>query len=349
MKKEIIPEKKKLSGLSYAFMDNGLEIPVIDISHPLFKASIDEKKLSEYMKKAASKGEKRAESFKKMPLFLKNFLVKRSFIMANLLSDNNDDKFLSGLSTLLLKMGPYLIGGGRKRFFDRLASKGIGGIVLRMRLRDIAASQANQLKNQLIEFPEKNLCFINIAGGTSCDTINTILLILEGNPDLLKNRKIEINVLDIDSTGPEFAEKSIRALKTGTGKFHNLNISFRYFNYNWENTTILKNLISERKECLLICTSEGGLFEYGTDEDIIKNLEAISENSGGDIKAFGSVIRDKDTIDPGTIVALKMTRIKARLLGIEGLKTILKKTQWNLDNHLETNPRYIVFSLKLKR
>lgn len=81
--------------------------------------------------------------------------------------------------------------------------------------------------------------------------------------------------------------------------------------------------------------------------NFIEHLRVISENSGGDIKVYGSVIRDKDTIDPGTIVALKMTSIKARLLGIAGLKAILENTQWKLNYFLENNPRYIVFSLKL--
>ena len=41
--------KNKISGISYAFTNDGIELPVLDITHPLFISTIDEdafKKLS---------------------------------------------------------------------------------------------------------------------------------------------------------------------------------------------------------------------------------------------------------------------------------------------------------------
>jgi hypothetical protein len=338
--------KNKIPGLSYAVMDNGIELPVLDITHPLFLSSINETKLIKYLKEVENGGEKRAESFQKIPAVIKRFFAKHSFIMADLLSEKKEDKFLSGLSTLLLKMGPDLIGRGRRSFLDRLASKGIGGMVLRMRLRDIAQCQAEMLTPRLEDYPDKDLCFVNIAGGTSCDSINTLLLILQNDKEILKNRHIEINVLDIDKAGSDFAERSIEALKSGDGKFSNLNVSLRYLPYNWNHTAELRDLLKNRKEWLIICTSEGGLFEYGSDEDIISNLDAIYENSRGEIILAGSVMRDIDTIDAAAKAAMKITSIKARMLGIGGLNTILEKTKWKLDMQMENNPRYNVFSLK---
>jgi hypothetical protein len=137
MKNQIIHEKKKIPGLSYAVMSDRIELPVLDITHPLFLSSINESKLAGYLIEAEKGGEKRAQSLQKIPAFIKRFFINHSFIMADLLSEKTEDNFLSGISTLLLKMGPELIGGGSKRFLDRLSSMGIGGIVLRMRLRDI--------------------------------------------------------------------------------------------------------------------------------------------------------------------------------------------------------------------
>jgi hypothetical protein len=338
--------RKKIPGLSYAVMSGGIELPVLDITHPMFLSAIDDKKLSEYLKEAEQKGEKRAESFQRIPAFIKRFFAKRSYIMADFFSEKKEDNFLSGLSTLLLKMGPDLIGGGRNRLFDRIASKGIGGMVLRMRLLEIARCQADLLIPQLKNSPGKDLCFINIAGGTTCDSINTLLLILNNDQEILKNRKIEINVLDIDPAGPDFAERSVMALKTGNGKFRDLNINFRYIHYDWQNTTELINLLSINKDRIKICSSEGGLFEYGADEIIIRNLNSISENSAADLKVVGSIMRDIDTIDAGALGAMKITTIKARMLGIEGLRTILEKTSWKMEKLIETNPRYLVFALK---
>jgi len=163
----------------------------------------------------------------------------------------------------------------------------------------------------------------------------------------LKNRKIEINVLDIDTFGPVFAERSITALKAPGGRFNGLNISFRHIQYDWNNTEKLAEVLSERKEWLKICSSEGGLFEYCTDEVIINNLNTLYNHSGDDIKIVGTLLHNIETVDAGIIAALKIsTNIKPRLLGMDGLKGIIEHIKWNLDCIIEGNPRYLIFSLK---
>jgi hypothetical protein len=42
--------KERIRGLAYARTDNGLELPVVDITHPLFISSIDEESLDELRK-----------------------------------------------------------------------------------------------------------------------------------------------------------------------------------------------------------------------------------------------------------------------------------------------------------
>ncbi len=298
------------------------------------------------LKEIEKKGDERAESFNKMPAFFKNFLAKRSYIMAGLMLKDTDDTFLSGMSTLMMKLGHGLIGSGRNFFFDRLGSKSFGAVTLRMRVRDICKLQSETLVPQLMKTQGKNLCFVNIAGGTASDSINTLITIQEKDPSLLKDRKIEINVLDVDTFGPGFAYRCIESLKAHGGYFHDLNISFKYINYNWNNPTKLTELLLDRKEWLKICSSEGGLFEYGTDEEIIQNLNTLYDNSQDDMKIVGSLIRDINTVDPGILAAMKITNIKARLLGKDGLKNTLEKTKWIIDSVMEDNPRYVIFSLK---
>lgn len=346
-KNETYSIKNKIKDLSYAYTLNGVELPVLDITHTLFNESIDEERLKEMVRKSEKTAEKTAEKFNNMPLWLKIFLAKRSFIMSELLQRNADDSFLSGLSTLMLKLGPGLIGKGRKRFFDRLSSKGIGGVVLRMRLRDISKCQTRAMIPLLTKSPEKDICFINIAGGAASDSINTLFLIQQENPAFLKNRKIEINVLDIDTYGPAFSERCITALKAPENRFNGLNISFRHIHYDWNSTRELKELLSERKEWLQICSSEGGLFEYCSDEVIIKNINTIYDNSAEDIIIAGSLLHDIKKVDAGIIAALKIsTSIKPRFLGIDGLKNIIEKNKWKLDSIIEGNPRYVIFVLK---
>jgi hypothetical protein len=89
MKNRIIPEKKRIPGLSYAMMSDRIELPVLDITHPLFDSSINEKKLAGYLIEAEKGGEKRARSFQKIPAFVKRFFINHSFVMADLLSAEN--------------------------------------------------------------------------------------------------------------------------------------------------------------------------------------------------------------------------------------------------------------------
>jgi hypothetical protein len=345
MKSDLYTLKKKVPGLSYAFTGNGVELPVLDITHPLFYNSIDEVKLKEMLKHAEINAEKTAEKFNRMPAFIMKFLAKRSFTVAELLQSKGDNAYLSGVSTLMLKLGPNLIGKGRKRFLDRLAAKGIGGIVLRMRLRDLSKCQAKALVPILRKSPDKNLCMINIAGGAASDTINTLFLILQEDPLLLKNRKIEIYVLDIDSFGPAFAAECFSVLKLPAGQFNNLNISFRHIQYDWNNTSILNKLLSERKEWLIACSSEGGLFEYCSEEVIDKNLDTIYNNSNSEIIITGSLLHDIENVDAGIIASLKIsTNIKPRFLGLAGLKYLCKNA-WTIESIMEGNPRYLVFCL----
>lgn len=324
MTNELYLIKNKIPELTYALTLNGVELPVLDTTHPLFLSSIDEVKMKEMLRKSEKTSDKTAEKLINMPFYIKKFLAKRSFIMSELLQENGDNSFLTGLSTLMLKLGPFLIGKGRKRFLDRLSSKGIGGIVLRMRVRDISKCQAKSMIPILISSPEKNICFINIAGGAASDSINALFLIQQENPTLLKNRAIEINVLDIDTYGPAFADRCIAALKAPGNRFNELNISFKHIHYDWNSTEKLDVLLSERKEWLQICSSEGGLFEYCSDEVIIRNLNALYDNSNKDIIIAGTLLHDIKTVDAGIIAALKIsTSIKPRFLGLEGLKSII--------------------------
>lgn len=346
MKSDLYTIRKKVPGLYYVFTENGVELPVLDITHPLFISSIDEVKLKEMLKKAEKNAEETAEKFNNMPAFIKKFLANHSFTMSELLQNKSDNAFLSGVSTLMLKLGPGLIGKGRKRFLDRLASRGIGGIVLRMRVRDLSKCQATALIPLLRKSPDKNLCMINIAGGAASDTINTLFLILQEDPLLLKNRKIEIYVLDIDSFGPAFAAECISVLKSPAGQFNNLNISFRHIQYDWNNTSLLNKLLSERKEWLLACSSEGGIFEYCSDEVIDKTLDTLFNNSNSEIILTGSLLHDIENVDAGIIASLKIsTNIKPRFLGLDGLKNICRK-YWTIESIIEGNPRYLVFCLK---
>ena len=211
-----IPEKNKVSGLSYVYTDCGLELPVLDITHPLFTASINEESLEALCKESAQ----RAKSMKEMPGAQKMAIAEKSYIFGRHFHKDPTATYLSGMSTYMLKLGPNLIGGGEERNIDRMISMGVISVAARMRLRDICRLQTNALVPRLMASPGKELCLINIAGGAASDSINTLILVLEENQSLLKNRKIEINLFDIDIDSPDFAGRCIEALKAPGCHFH---------------------------------------------------------------------------------------------------------------------------------
>ena len=339
--------KNKIPELSYAFTSNGIELPVLDITHPYFISCTDEKTLKKLLPYVEKHADENAEKFNKIPAFIKKYFINHSFAVAELIQTEKQNEFASGVTTIMMKLGPKLIGKGKKRFLDRQMNKGFGALVIRMRARDISKCQAEALMPLLIKSPRKDLCFINIAGGAASDSINALFLIQNVDPSLLKDRKIEINVLDIDNFGPSFAESSITALKAPGERFNDLNISFRHIHYDWNSSDRLIELLTERKEWLQICSSEGGLFEYCSDEVIIKNLNILYSYSTDDIIIAGTLLHDVETIDAGMLAALKIsTKIKPRLLGIKGLKNIVENYKWKIESTIEGNPRYLIFALK---
>jgi hypothetical protein len=339
--------KRKIPGLSYAFTLNGIELPALDITHPDFVDCTNDKILHKLLPYVQKNAEKNAEKFNKIPLFYKRYLINHSFGMAELLDIEQQNTFASGITTIMMKLGPRLIGKGRKRFWDRQMNKGFGPLVIRMRARDISRCQAETLIPLLKEYPEKDLCFINIAGGSASDNINALFLIQNEIPTLLTNRKVEINVLDIDTFGPGFGDRCLTALKTPNGRFNGLDITFRHIYYDWNNVDSLIELLSERKGWLQLCSSEGGLFEYCSDEVIIKNLNAIYTHSENETAVTGTLLHDIKEIDAGMAASLKIiTNIKPRLLGINGLKSIAESNKWNIGSIIEGNPRYLIFSLR---
>jgi hypothetical protein len=337
-----IPEKNKVPGLSYVYTDCGLELPVLDITHPLFTASINEENLEALCKESAQ----RAKSMKEMPEAQKMIIAEKSYIFGRYFHKDPNATYLSGMSTYMLKLGPNLMGGGEERNIDRMIAMGVISAAARMRLRDICRLQANALVPRLMTSPGKELCLINIAGGAAADSFNTLILVLGKDQALLKNRKIEINVFDIDIDSPNFAGRCLETLKAPGCHFHGLDISFNHIKYNWADTGDLIDFLAKKRDCILIGTSEGGIFEYAGDEEIKNNLDALYDHSPEDMQFTGSVIHDIDTLDPTMAAMAEESRGSLQLRGVKGLGTILENTKWKPDNTTENNPVYVVFTLK---
>jgi hypothetical protein len=339
------PETSQIPGLAYALTHNGIELPVLDITHPHFLSSIDEDHLDEVSKASIQKmlalggmsdDQKRTYYGQ----------LSKSHVFGHVFVSDPSANFMSGMSTYVYKLGPNLIGGGQERDFDRSVSMEIGSVAARMRIRDLCRLQADAVIPQLESSPQENLCFMNIAGGAASDSINTLILILKENPILVRNRKIEINVLDIDTLGPHFALSCIEALKTQAHHFHGLDVAFRHVPHDWKDTDGLIPLLSNKKHCIVMCASEGGLFEYGMDEDIIGNLNVLYDHAPDGMRIAGTLVHDTNRVHATVPAMVKATNAGLRFLGVSGLTGLLEKTGWRLESVQEKNPIYAVFTLK---
>jgi hypothetical protein len=129
----------------------------------------------------------------------------------------------------------------------------------------------------LVKELTRPLHFLNVAGGPAIDSLNTLILPNKKQPEVLAERAIAIEVLDLDEAGPDFGARALPSLSREGGTLSAIRVAFRNVPYNWNNAADLKPVLTEAqaRRALVICSSEGGLFEYGSDTEIEENLKVL--------------------------------------------------------------------------
>ncbi len=156
----------RLPGISYAYTDDGIELPVLDITHPLFISTLDKDRFKALSLRAAHK----AEQIKN------NHFSITKIIFGKLLKTKNT--YIGGMRTLKMKLGPNLLLKGRKgnvlyklgkfasqKFFMPMTMV-LNAVAMRMRLRDICKYQGSPVNRSVNRHQAANLsiplffCFI---------------------------------------------------------------------------------------------------------------------------------------------------------------------------------------------
>jgi hypothetical protein len=291
---KIIEEKNKKTGVCYAVTDGGLEVPVIDITHPAFEVSLNETELESLLQQYIQevKGPQKTLPFLRNLLF--GYMRKRSVIMRDLMGATGT--FMSGMNTYFMKLGPDNLNKSYFSSIDRKITASSAGVYMRLRLQDMAHLLTDALDPLLSARKDAILHLLNIGGGAAIDSLNTLILIRKRNPDLLVGRKIFIYSLDQDTSGPNFGARALVALCAEGAPLHGLEISFQQMAYNWSNFAGLQSLVESSKNWpgIVAVSSEGALFEYGSDEDIAGNLQALGKVTPADAVVAGSVTRADD-------------------------------------------------------
>ncbi len=332
-----IPEKNKKPGVSYAVSDDGIELPVIDITHPLFAFEVSPEELSaliDSMQRSA-----------KIPPSVLQGLAQKSILVRGMVE--SADTFTTGMMTYLNKIAPAVLGEGYSGDLDRQWATSLTPLTFRWRMRDVARLLADELLPLLERRGDVPLHMLNIGGGPAVDSLNALILLQKEQPQALAGRSICIHVLDIDREGPNFGRRALAALMEDGAALHGLDARFEYTPYNWLDPTVLQDVATSAAtgKAIMAGSSEGALFEYAPDEVIIANLKVLHVSTPADFVMVGPVVRDATTLDP----RLKDTqhvegRPAIRYIGLEPLRRLAASAGWVVKRTLD-GPMHQVSSL----
>jgi hypothetical protein len=234
------------------------------------------------------------------------------------------------MTTYLLKLGPEHI-----RFtgsaMDRRIADSLPALALRLRLEDMATLIADALQ-PLLAANGAPIHFLNIAGGPAMDSLNALLMLRKANRPSLAGRRISVQVLDGDVHGPAFGARALEALRAVGGPLDGVDASFRRLDYDWSQpATLAERIAPLAAQAIVICSSEGGLFEYGSDEEIVGNLQALGAVTPHVVATVGSVTRDDAAIrrlreQPGAAT---------RPRGLAKLRPLVDRAGWQLERAIE--------------
>jgi hypothetical protein len=318
------PEKNKKAGVAYAVTDDGMELPVVDVTHPAFALDLSESEvdrlLQEYARSVKSQG--KLEAFIQS-LFLR-IMSQRSLIMRGIMVAAGG--YMTGISTYLLKLGPDNLGQGYASQIDRQIAGSISGLSVRLRLQDIAHLLADGLAPLLGIGRKSSLHLLNIGGGPAIDSLNVLLILQKDRPDLLAGRPVYVHILDLEAAGPNFGRRALQALQAEGAPLYGLSIRFEHTQYNWSDLGPLRELLrSLERNAIMGASSEGALFEYGSDEDIALNLQALHELTPIHTIIAGSVTRADAT---GRI--MNSTRAALQMRGLELFSALVQRVGWRV-------------------
>jgi hypothetical protein len=309
----------------YAKTEEGLELAVIDVTNPAFSVSATDAELAAMAERYILEAGKQQEVPAALREALRNSMLGRGLMAAT-------GTFLDGMSTYLLKLGPENLGVEASPIDQRIAAS-FPAFTARLRLQDMARLLADGLVRAAAVEPQRAMCLVNIGGGTGCDSWNTVIRLQVEHGELLVGRKIEIAVMDLDARGPGFGGRAIEALCAAGGPLSGLKVGFRRFRYEWSDPERLRKWLRDLEAGDAVCgiSSEGGLFEYGSDEEIVSNLRALDAETPRDAVVVGSVTRDGRPVRASLVASRVLTRPRT----IEGFRSLCEQGGWKMEEAIE--------------
>jgi hypothetical protein len=343
-----ISEKNKKPGVCYAWTEESrdipaLELPVIDFTQPAFAFEITPDEVNAHIDGMV----RSTQALSATPPQVLQAIIQKSLLMRGMMVDSANT-YTTGMMTYLNKLGPDNLGDGYASPGDRQWAASLTPVTFRWRMRDVARLLSSQLVSVLEPNPCAPLHLVNIAGGPGMDTLNALILLNQAHPNLLARRKITIHLLDLDPSGPIFGARALVALSQPGCPLAGVDAAIIFHEYDWTQTGCLTSLLSSfEPKAVVAASSEGGLFEYGSDADIIANLQVISDLTPPTFFMVGPVIRDSTTLDP----RLKNTenvpnRPSVRYIGLEKFGQLASYAGFRIEKSLDGPMHQVVLLLK---
>jgi hypothetical protein len=352
-----IAETRKRPGVFYAVSDDGIELPVIDITNPAFAFDAGEPALTAVIDETlADLARFRTMSPEEIRARAQQSILLRRGLQAR-------GSFLDGMATYLHKIGPENLGSGYASDWDRRAAGQLLPLAFRHRLQTVARLLADALLSEVRDHPGP-LRLLNIGGGTALDSLNALILIGQEDPALLAGRTTSVLVLDVDESGPAFGGRALAALRSPGGPLQDFDIRLRAVSYDWAESWELEAAlrgarpgdpteaaagraeIDERPpaddQVIVAGSSEGGLFEYGTDEQIVANLTVLHELTPRAAVFVGALLQDRATLAPRLKWIGDASGIAVRLLGLPALRSLAQAAGWTVDRVVDGPIHHIV-------
>ena len=166
-------ELNKKPGVCYAFTNDGVELPVVDVSHPAFALNVTHSEQHQLVEAFLREG----PPLHKLPSVVRNLLL-RFFLRGSVLADGirrSRAGFMSGMYTYLLKLGPEMLGNAYAKPIDCKIAASLPVLGVRLRLQDVAHLMADTVAPILLADPHRPLRFVNIAGGPAMDNMNALI------------------------------------------------------------------------------------------------------------------------------------------------------------------------------
>jgi hypothetical protein len=259
----------------FATTADGLRLPVIDVTHPAFSVPDDPASLAA-RRDAFLAWDRRNRRVPKIVIWLLIRLAARRSLLLRKLSEPGNG-YLDSISTYVLKLGADHLPPGFDSPVDRKVAAAPHVPLIRLRMQQIARLLAEALLAPLGDALDAPLHFVNIAGGPALDSINALIMLARAHATLIQ-RPIAIHVFDAHQDGPTFGARALLALTAPGGPLHGLEVQFEHHVYDWNDTMPLTRLLAglAAQGAIIAASSEGGLFEYGTDDAIVANLTALA-------------------------------------------------------------------------